>query len=803
MSDKQARQLTLCYHCGNECQTIIRKEEKTFCCSGCQTVYELLQENNLCSYYDMNAAPGSTVQPQQYSNKFAYLDDESVKAKLIQFSDGNISTVTFYVPSMHCSSCIFLLENLYKLKDGIKRSKVNFLKREANLVFDHTKVSLRQLVELMASIGYEPHINLNDLERKEKKDHLQRYYLKIGVAFFAFGNVMLLSFPEYLGIDVLTESPYRKFFGYLNFLIALPVMFYCAEEFFVSAWGAIKQKTLNMDIPIALGIIVMFARSSYEIFSHTGAGYFDTLASLVLLMLVGRLFQNKTYDTLSFERDYKSYFPVAVSVVNNGKETTIPLTKLRSGDRLLIRNMELIPADAVLLKGKGNIDYSFVTGESVPVSKQSGDMIYAGGRHIGAAIEIEAIKDVSHSYLTQLWNDAAFNKKEAEYVTTLASKVSRWFTPVVILIAIVAMLFWWGTDVPRAINAFTAVLIITCPCALALSSPFTLGNVLRILSQRKIYLKNAGVVEKLARINTIVFDKTGTLTNVQDARIEFAGNALTDYERQLVKSVVFHSTHPLSRKIYTHLEEFDVIPTHDIVETEGKGVDGWIDEHFIRVGSKSFVVQDTQITDGSDLRHASKIYVAIDGVVKGHFIVRNEYRKGFTTLLQQLRKRFAIYILSGDNDSEKNFLKQYADEDKLIFHQQPDDKLSYIRRLQQQGKQVLMMGDGLNDAGALRQADVGIAISDDVNNFSPACDGIIESANFEDFGTIMQYAHDGVRIIKISFAISLLYNVVGVYFAVQGTMSPLVAAILMPVSSATIILFTTLASRYAAYKRNL
>lgn len=789
--------LSVCYHCGDSCNGSIMLNKKAFCCQGCKTVYEILNQSELCSYYELNNSPGTKIEGHGKQQKFAYLDDVEVVARLISFTQGNTSRVVFYVPQVHCSSCIYLLENLFRIRQGISRSTVNFGKREVDIVFDNTVLSLRQIVETLASIGYEPHINLNDIERKEKSSHLQRYYVKLGVAFFCFGNIMLLSFPEYLGIDALAESPLRKVFGYLNFLLALPVMFYCSSEFFASAWNALKHRSLNMDFPIAVGIFIMFMRSTYEVFSHTGAGYFDTLGSLVFLMLIGRLFQNKTYDVLSFERDYKSYFPVAVSVVAQGLETTLPLTKIKTGDRLIIRNKELIPADAILLKGDAAIDYSFVTGESELVVKKSGDLLYAGGRHEGGTIEVETLKPVSQSYLTQLWNDDAFKKNEADNLSTLATQVSRWFTPLVLVIAFAAAIYWLPVDVHKALNAFTSVLIITCPCALALSSPFTLGNVLRILGNNKVYLKNAFVIEKLARIKTIVFDKTGTLTYNKGDEIAYTGAAMSNEQFQVLKSVVYHSTHPLSRKLTSYLNDYALLPTSKFTEVDGAGVEAVVAEHTLKLGSAKYIGVAHSTTQGSS------VHIMIDGSYMGCYTIINKYRAGFNDLIDKLKVKFGLYVLSGDNDAAKAYLSSFLPEENLVFHQQPADKLNFVKQLQAKGDTVMMLGDGLNDAGAFKQADVGVALSDDVNNFSPACDGIIDASQFQNIPAIISYAHDSINVIKGSFAISIMYNIVGTYLAVQGTMSPIVAAIVMPISSVTIILFTTAGSYLAAKRRGL
>ncbi|MCW3126506.1 MAG: ccoI [Bacteroidetes bacterium] len=785
---------TVCYHCGEDCDGGgLVFDQKPFCCSGCQTVYELLEQSGMDCYYDLNQKPGTSRKAKYREGKYNWLDDVESAKKLLQYSDEDITIAAFNIPAIHCSSCIYLLENLYKINPAIVRAQVNFLQKEARITFKNGQISLRQVVELIARIGYEPRLNMSDLEQPATSLSNQHYYLKIGVAFFCFGNIMLLSFPEYLGIDTLSEHPMRRFFGYANFLLALPVLFYSAREFFASAYVAIRHKSLNMDIPIVLGMVVMFIRSSYDIFMQQGAGYMDTLASLTLLMLIGRLFQNKTYATLSFERDYRSYFPVSVSKITGGTEQTIALSQIKVGDKIIVRNEELIPADSTLLNGVAMIDYSFVTGESKTVPVKSGDKIYAGGKQMGSAIKLELVNDVSHSYLTQLWNDDAFKNKSELSTSTLNTKVSRYFTPAVILISLISGLYWMQADSHKALNAFTAVLIITCPCALALSAPFTLGNVIRILGKHGIYLKNTFVIEKMAKIRTIVFDKTGTLTNNKSQNINYQGTPLTNREQIYVASLTHQSSHPLSKKISTYLHSKKIEEVTSFHEMQGKGIEGMIQNGFIRAGALDFAggVGRPDLHDSN----TSTVHISIDGLYKGYYEIRNDYRTGLGELIERLKNRFDLYVLSGDNNAEKKNLEKYIQADRLLFDQQPLDKLNFIKTMQDHGhNKVMMIGDGLNDAGALRQSDIGLVISEDTNNFSPACDGIVEAGKFIQIDSLINYSRSAMRIIKISYTLSLLYNIAGIYLAVQGTMSPIVAAILMPISSITIISFSTLAS---------
>jgi Cu+-exporting ATPase len=791
----------LCYHCGDICKdSSIKIDDKIFCCSGCKTVYEILNQNQLCNYYSLDQNPG--ISPQEYhSTKFDVLDDTNTSEKLLEYKDDKISKVTFYIPQMHCSSCIWLLENLHKLNSNIIHSSVNFVRKELSLRFDHNKISLREVVILITSIGYEPQINLESVEKKETVKSNKTLYYKIGIAAFCFGNIMLLSFPEYLLID-LTETFFRKFFGYLNLALSLPVFFYSASDYFISAYKGLRKKIINIDVPISLGIFVLFFRSSYEVIFMHSAGYFDSLSGLVFFLLIGRILQDKTYEALNFERDYKSYFPLAVTIKQNETEKSIPVSNLMIGNRIIIRQGEIVPADSILMNGEGLIDYSFVTGESNPVSKVSGEMIYAGGRQKGGAIELEVIKEVSQSYLTQLWNNDSFSKPVESKFTNFSNSVSKYFTIIVLLIAVIAGMFWYPINVNTALNVFTAVLIVACPCALALSIPFTLGNTMRILGRNRFYLKNLAVVEKLAQIRSIVFDKTGTITEIGKSDIIYTGKVLSYDEQNLIKSLTRNSTHPISKKIFDLIESNEFYPVTGYFEETGKGIAGIVYGHSMKIGSGEFV--NCPLDENLNHLLQTKTYVSIDGNIVGNFSVSNSYREGINDTIKNLSSKYKLSLLSGDNSGEKdNLLKIFNDEKQLHFRQSPKEKLDYIKNQQQKNQKILMIGDGLNDAGALSQSDVGISVTDDISNFTPACDAILDSKNIKLIPDFLRFSRTSLYIIYVNFFISFFYNFIGLSFAVRGLLSPLFAAVLMPLSSISVVLVATLATNFIAKKRGL
>lgn len=785
-----------CFHCGVAIDPmgLIAFDEKSFCCSGCKTVYEIFSLNDLTCYYDLERFPGAT--PQEIQGKYDYLDNETIVSRLLEFEEASTSIVSLYIPHIHCSSCIWILENLQRLQQGINYAQVNFPEKKLRITYNPQIVSLKSLVLLLASIGYEPYISLDSYEEVKSVTDRRLMY-KLGVAFFCFGNIMLLSFPEYFEVNEFWLDRYRNFFRWLIFGLSLPSFFYAASGYYVSAYKSIRARMLNIDVPIALGIVVMFVRSTFDIIMDYGSGFFDSLTGLIFFMLLGKMFQIKTYSFLNFERDFKSYFPIAITKIQaNAAETSIPVYDIRKGDRLMIRNQELIPVDGILISDRAEIDYSFVTGEANPITKFSGDKIFAGGKQIGQTIQMDVLREVSQSYLTQLWSNDVFQKEVDQKYKTITDKISSVFTPVLLLIAVAGFSYWIFFDANTAFNVFTAVLIVACPCALALTAPFTFGNILRILGKKKLYLKNALVIEQLSKVDTVVFDKTGTLTTSGQSNILFEGASLSKNETDIIKSAVRPSNHPLSRMIYEFLSGSRPIDIQSFEEVSGSGIQAVLEGKKLRLGSASWVgIANEQTPD------KTAVHVSIESEYVGKFLFRHQYREGLSALFESLKKNYNLIVLSGDNDGEREVLQRFLPPGtELVFNRKPEEKLEFIKNLQHQGKNVMMVGDGLNDAGALAQSHVGISIAENVNVFSPACDGILDATQFNRIADFLQLSQNAMKTIKMSFVISLLYNVVGLTFAVTGQLLPLVAAIIMPLSTITIVSFVTLMSNFYARK---
>jgi len=780
-------QAVACFHCGQPCEETLWLNEKVFCCYGCKTVFEILNDNDLCEYYTLDKNPGISSNAEEET--FTYLDAPDIRKKVIEFDSPTFARVQLYVPAIHCASCIWLLEHLERLNEGILKSEVNFARKTVWINFNPQKIVLSTIGNLLAKVGYTPQISLEKETKKKTTDYA--LVTKLALAGFCFGNVMLFSFPEYAGLDH-TDVTLARLFSWLNLALSIPVFFYSATDYFRSAFASFRQKQINIDVPIALGLLALFARSTYDILTATGAGYLDSFTGLVFFLLIGRWFQNKTYENLAFDRDFKSYFPLAVHKLFLKEWKPVVIYDLHKGDQIRIRHMEIIPADSILLDEKAYVDYSFVTGESKPVKVLQSDLIYAGGRLIGQPVTLVVDQKTSQSHLTSLWNHEAFRKAEESEYKKIIDRAARRFTWIVMIIAFVTAVYWYFVSPAEMWLVLTSVLMVACPCALALAAPFTYGSMQRAFGHEQFYLKNANVLERLASVDAIVFDKTGTVTTGQKPDITFTGE-LSQTEYGWVRELTSYSTHPLSSLLTKFIRQSCIGPISEFRELPGKGIEGKINGHTIRIGSAAFVGFSESINSTS-----SQVFISVNEVMRGYFTISTLTRKDIKPMLERLGDKCAA-LLSGDNDADKaKMAALFSPTVQLLFNQNPHDKLEYVRSLQSQGKKVLMIGDGLNDSGALKQSDVGIAITDDTGVFTPACDGILQGNQITQLDKFLELARSSTRILKTAFIISFFYNAIALAFAVTGHLTPLVAAILMPISSISVVGFSSLAVKYVS-----
>ncbi|MCC6817592.1 MAG: heavy metal translocating P-type ATPase metal-binding domain-containing protein [Bacteroidia bacterium] len=779
-----------CSHCGLPCDAHeIIENDHVFCCSGCAAVYQLLNQNDLCSYY--SEGKGITPEPTEIG-EFDYLNEAETREKFIVFNQGATVQFRFFIPGMHCNSCIYLLERLERFNTGILSSRVDFFNKELLVTVNSNDVNISDLVILLFHLGYKPDLSLSNNAGVGKKK-ISTQAIKIGIAGFCFGNIMMLSFPEYLGLSLDAGSlVLKRWFDFISLGLALPVLFYCSTEFFESSFKAIRQRTLNIDLPIALAIVATFGRSLYELFVNHQSGYFDSMAGIVFLLLSGRYFQDLTYHSLTFDRDYKSYFPLSARLIVHGDSMVVNIKNLKSNDIIELRNGELLPADARLVSDYATVDYSFITGESKPVALKAGERVFAGAKISGNAVRLELISSTDNSRLVKLW---AVEKDKEEKDNSLTEKINYWFTLGLLLIGAFAFIYQYNINgLEEAFKSLTSVLIVACPCILLLATTFANGHLLRKLKLNGMFVKNKNTLTQLNDCDTIVFDKTGTLTDNKNFEIEDYTN-LSNNEHKLVGLICHQSVHPYSTAISKQYYDFEYGQLEAYTDVVGKGLQAKVNGVLIKVGSASFLGLNAASVALSGVMH-----VEFNGVYRGYFVLIHKIRSETNTLTNELKKDgYDLYLSSGDNELNKDIL--VAPFTDTLIHQSPEDKVALVKNLKAQGKVVCMTGDGLNDAPALKEADIAISVADDVNSFFPSCDVLLTAPALGQLPDLLRFIKASKWVIIISFAFSLVYNVIGLYFAINAQLSPLMAAILMPSSSFTMLILTWALTSLIAFNK--
>ena len=797
--------ISLCRHCGLPCDIVVFSGASgPFCCVGCEAVFDLLAAQRLTGYYADRPAPGVTQKDRERrpADRFAGLDDPEVAARLVQFEDGQTAVATFAVPAVHCGSCVWLLEQLWRFDPGITRSEVSLQHRTVRVEFRRAATSARRIAEQLAALGYEPVTDAESTTGTVPRAR-RRLYTQLGVAGFAFGNMMLFSIPRYANGRPLGDG-FQSLFDGLNVALALPVLLFSAADYFRIGWRAVRARTISIEVPVAIGLAVLAGRSLVDIATRRGPGFLDSFAGLVFFLLIGRLFQQKAFERLAFDRTFRSFLPLTVHIEEGGAIRTAAVGALRPGDCLVLRRHEIVPADALLLDVDAAVDYRFLTGEETPLVVRAGERVRAGGR-AASAMRLTVLRTPSESELASLWANPAFARRKDRWIVEAGARFGAWFTLLACGVALAGAIAWWP-DAAASATVATAVLIVACPCALTLSAPITLGTAMGLLGRRGLYLKDAAVVLDLSRVDTVIFDKTGTLTTTASLAVVAVGG-LTRHQWALARRMAAESSHPVSIAI-ARADGPDGLAgpaiggrgepmspsrrPQQVREVPGEGLTGLVDGEQVAIGSAAFVARLTRQPVGPP----DRTFVAIGGHV-GWVRLTATPRPGVDAAARTLQREHALMLASGDSGSERAQWSPLFGP-AMHFHQTPEDKLALVERERRAGRRVLMVGDGLNDAGALRAADVGLSVCDDSACIVPACDGVIGGSRLADLPAVLHFARRARQIVIACFAVSIAYNVVGLTLALTGSLTPLASAILMPVSSLTIVGMSSGGVRWAA-----
>lgn len=764
-----------CHHCGDQCSSNSpQKGALRFCCQGCLSVYEILSQHDACDYYAVS--PGSGVRPTAIlESTYSAIDVSPERSHVVEYEDDHVIRARFVLPSMHCASCVWLLERLHRFDSGIISSRVDLLRHTVLIECDRSLTSLAQVARLLASLGYEPEIDRShESSRSKHSTALRTLYMRLGVAGFAAGNVMMIGLANYIAGTNGFDPIVKLIFDILSIGLSIPVLLYSAQPWLSSAIASLRRGIVNLDVPVALGITTIFLRSCVEIANGSSEGFLDSFTGLVFFLLIGKLFQQKAFASIDFNRSARSFFPISATKLVEGHEVNLHIDNILAGDVIIVRNGEVIPADAILLYEPGVVDYSYITGESIPVECAPGKMMFAGGRVMGRALILSVVKPSSASYMASLWSRNDVHTERSSYSST-SDRFGLVFTLATVSIALLGGLYWLP-DVSMSISVMTSVLIIACPCALTLSAPIAYGYAMSLLSDIGVYIRSSSIIAELQNIGAVVFDKTGTLTEPRNVR--YHGTPLTSDQAAGVHALASQSTHPISRAIARTMPDSEG-NVYDVAEVAGKGIMGTYRGDVIRLAASSVHASLSTSTGQTD--------VIVNDEHLGSFSLEHAVRPGVHTMIDDLSKNLAVHLLTGDSSPLSPELSDVFASCDVIQGASPAQKVDHVVRLQSIDKRVLMVGDGLNDLAALSAANVSVAVSNSTAKIVPACDIVLDAEHLGNIPSMLAYAKKQKAVVATAFWFTMMYNVIGLSLSLTGQLTPVITAIMMPASSLFVV----------------
>jgi len=767
-----------CLHCGSP----VVKEDG-FCCSGCESAYTLIQSMGLGGYYEQRVLDAE-LQPLIPS------DQRVEMGRFVQPQSDGSWLLHVLVRGLHCASCVRLIENVLMRQEGVRMARLNMSTQRMEIVWDGKRERADDYALLISRLGY--HVTPFDAKTLETSERAETKHLLVclAIAGFASGNMMLLSVALWTTTSEVMGQAMRDLMHWSAALIAIPTTFYAGQPFFSSAWRALKRGHTNMDVPIAVALILTNVTSLYETWRHGEYTYFDSVVMLLFFLLIGRYLDKRARGKArSAAQDLLSLMSGSATVMEEDRVRVIPASEVSTGMRLLVAVGEKIPADGRVCKGTSEIDTSLITGETLPRMVQVGEQVFAGTLNLTQALEIEVIGSQKDSLLGEIV--ALMEKAEqgqARYVR-LADKVATYYTPVVHLLAFAAFVGWlWLVDAPwqQALMVCVTVLIITCPCALALAVPVVQVVASSRLMRQGILMKSGDALERLTPVDTVVFDKTGTLTTGELGLMD--AHLYGEEVMQLAASLASHSRHPLSRAC-VRAYRGALLPL-DVEEVAGKGLQAMWQGNCVRLGSHVWC--GVSLADRDDYSAVEgfrpSMWLRVGEQEPVRFVFEDSPRHDMRQVIDDLvAMGMRVALLSGDRAHVVARVAELAGIQEHYGDMSPIDKAHWLEHAALQGARVLMVGDGLNDAPALATASVSMSPSTAIDISQNAADIVFQGQRLRPVLEVLYVAKQSTRLVKQNFVISFAYNVIAIPSAMMGHVTPLTAAIAMSSSSLVVI----------------